>query len=176
MIVCSLPRCGATRFCLDIQNSSGKQFVGELNPLYMFENRKALHHETKSQQTFTQDQFAALIHNSDDYIIMVNKSPYLIADKADYIMLRKNMQDAFLSYANFILKLYPDIVTKVLIKEVQDSIYDYYGLKSYIERYPCDIVWYEDYYNKTGTSTPLLDKHIHGKVIKRAILNAFKDD
>lgn len=176
MIVCSIPRCGATKYCLDLEESTGLKFVGELNPLYMFENRKVIHHEAAVQQSFTSEDFSALLYNNDKHIVMINKSSYLVADKADAIILRKNMLDAFLSYANFILKLYPDIETKVLIKDVQDSIYDYYGLKSYIDRYPCKVVWYEDYYGITNTITPLLDKHIHGRVIKKAILNAFEND
>ncbi len=174
MIVCSLPRCGATKFCLDLQESSGLKFVGELNPLYMYENLKALHHETGIQQTYTASEFASLIHNNDNNIILVNKSPHLIVDRAHTIVLRRNMSEAFLSYANFILKLYPDINTKVLIKELQDTVYDYYGLKSYIDQYPCNIVWYEDYFNLYKTSTPLLDEHRHERVIKKAIIDVIE--
>lgn len=175
MIVCSLPRCGATRFCLDMEEQTGVPFVGELNALYLFENRKAEHHETKYQKDFTADQFAYLIYDKKSNIVMINKSSYLIVDKADYVILRKNMIDAFMSYANFMLKLYPDIDTKVLLKEIQFTAYDYFGLKSYIDKYVCNIVWYEDYFGTSGTQTPLLDSHRHGSVIKKAIRDVFTE-
>lgn len=98
-----------------------------------------------------------------------------MADKADYVILRKNMIDAFMSYANFMLKLYPDIDTKVLLKEIQFTAYDYFGLKSYVDKYVCNIIWYEDYFGICGTHTPLLDDHKHGTLIKKAIRDVFKE-
>lgn len=173
MIVCSLPRCGATSFCLDLQDQTGLKFIGELNPMYLYDNRKAEAHETKCQLTFTPDQFADIVNNNDDCIALVNKAPHLSLAKCSYVILRRNMLDAFMSFANFLLKMYPDIDTKILINEVQFSIYDYYGLKAYIDRYPKDVIWYEDYFGIEGTKTELLDKHKHGRLIKKAIEDAY---
>lgn len=173
MIVCSLPRCGATSFCLDLQDQTGLKFVGELNPMYLYDNRKAEAHETKYQLTFTPEQFADIVNNNDDCILLVNKAPHLSLAKCSYVILRRNMLDAFMSFANFLLKMYPDIDTKILINEVQFSIYDYYGLKAYIDRYPKDVIWYEDYFGIEGTKTELLDQHKHGRLIKKAIRDAY---
>lgn len=175
MIVCSIPRCGATAFCLDLQDQTGIPFVGELNPLYMFENKKAEYHETKHQQDFTPNSFADLLYDNKNSIVMINKSSYLLANRADYVILRRNMMDAFMSYANFMLKIHPYIDTRVLIQELKITASDYAGLKSYIDKYVCNIVWYEDYFGMSGTQTPILDSHKHALVIKKAVQDVFKE-
>lgn len=175
MIVCSVPRCGATKYCLDLEVTTGLRFVGELNPMYLYENRKTDVHETRHQDTFSVEQFTDILHNKDKYIVLVNKSPYLCVAESDIVVLRRNMLDSFMSFGNFLLKMYPDIDTKVLIKEVQFSIYDYRAVRSYIDRYKKNVVWYEDYFGMSGTSTELLDNHRHGRLIKKAIHNAFEN-
>lgn len=173
MIVCSLPRCGSTKFCLDLEAKTNIPFIGELSPMYLYDNRKANVHETSYQPSFTPSRFADIIHNKDDFIILVNKAAYLSIAESSIVVLRRNMLDAFLSFGNFLLIMYPDINTRVLINEVKFSIYDYFGIKSYIERYPKHVVWYEDYFQKTGTTTEMLDNHRHGRIIKRAIEDAY---
>lgn len=147
--------------------------MGELNPMYLYDNKKAAVHETGFQPTYTTEQFADIIHNKDKYIILVNKAAHLSIADSDVVILRRNMLDAFMSFANFLLKMYPDMDTKILINEVQFSIYDYCGVKAYIDRYEKNVVWYEDYFGISGTKTELLDQHRHGRVIKKAITDAY---
>ena len=175
MIVCSLPRCGATKYCLDLEASTDLKFAGELNPMYLVDNRKAIHHETGIQQTYTDESFAEILSNKNKYIILVNKQACLSIHECDVVVLRKNMLDAFMSYANFLLKMYPGIDTRVLIDHVTFSIYDYRGIKAYIGRHEKNIVWYEDYYNVSGTTTQLLDSHRHAGIIRKAIVDEFEN-
>ena len=79
MIVCSLPRCGATRFCLDLQEKSGLPFVGELHPIHIESDRKAQTHETGFQTNFAPSDFADLLHDHSKHIVLVNQHSYLLA-------------------------------------------------------------------------------------------------
>lgn len=159
MIVCSLPRCGATRFCLDLQDQTGLKFVGELHPAHIGNDRKARVHETHYQTAFSSDQFAELIHDHEDHIVLFNQHSYLKVDQADYIILRRNMKDAYLSLANFLITMYPSIKPSGIIQHLYLMRNDHLALKAYLDKYPRKVVWYEDYYGKSGTSTPLLDKY-----------------
>ena len=174
MIIVSIPRCGATRYCLDLQTQTGLNFVGEINPDHIGSVLKSQMHETGYQPNFSYDYFVEILHNSQDKILLVNRGGYLLANVCDKIILRKNMVNAFMSFANFLIKMYPKIDTRVLMQEINISISDYKVLKSYINKYPKDVIWYEDYYGIEDTSTPLLDQHRHSKIIKRAIKNAFE--
>ena len=169
MIVCSLPRCGATKFCLDLQDKLGLEFVGELHPIHINNDRKALVHETKFQTSFTKDQFADLLYNNDDNIVLINQHSYLLVKNAQCVIMRKNMRDASLSLADFLIKMYPGIKTAVIIQQLKIMHSDHLALTSYLDKYPKDIVWYEDYYGREGTSTPLLDKHIGRDLIIKEI-------
>jgi len=169
MIVCSLPRCGATKFCLDIQSKIGMPFVGELHPIHIDNDRKTIVHETGFQTNYTKEQFADLLHYNKDHIVLINQHSYLLANRASFIILRKNMKDASLSLANFMLKMYPSIKTTAIIQQLKIMHNDHLGLTTYLNKYPRDTIWYEDYYNIEGTKTPLLDKHIGRDLIIREI-------
>jgi hypothetical protein len=169
MIVCSLPRCGATRFCLDHEKKTGLKFVGELHPIHIDSNRKAEVHETGFQINFSPSEFADLLHNNDDNIVLINQHPYLMVNQASFVILRKNMKDASLSLANFLLKMYPGMKTAAIIQQIKIMHNDHLGLMVYLNKYPRDIVWYEDYYNTQGTTTPLLDKHLGRDLIIKEI-------
>lgn len=169
MIVCSLPRCGGTKFCIDLQDKVGMPFVGELHPMHINSSRKANEHETGFQINFTPDEFADLIHYNKDHIVLINQHSYLMVDRASFVILRKNMADASLSFCNFMLKMYPNIKPAALLHQLKVMHNDHLGLMSYLNRYPRDIIWYEDYYNTEGTSTPLLNKYIGKDLIHREI-------
>jgi hypothetical protein len=169
MIVCSLPRCGATRFCIDLQEKIGLPFVGELHPIHIGSSRKADMHETKYQTNFTPDQFASLIHYNKDHIILINQHSYLKVDRASFIVLRKNMRDASLSLTNFLLKMYPGIKLNAVLHQLHLMHNDHLALTAYLDKYPRDVVWYEDYYSLQGTRTPLLDNHAGREIIIKEI-------
>lgn len=169
MIICSLPRCGATKYCQDLESKTGLEFIGELHPMYIGENAKARVHETLFQPTFTPKEFAHYIKNNKHYIILVNQNPCIMLPFADRIIIRKNMLDAFKSQANFLLKMYPSIKANVLLNLVKQSMTDYKGLIACVDNNFYDLVYYEDYYGVSGTNTAMLDNHIHGKTIIKAI-------
>lgn len=159
MIVCSLPRCGATSFCLDLQDQTGLKFVGELHPIHINNDRKAQVHETQYQTSFTPDQFAELIHCHENHIVLINQHSYLKVAEASFIILRRNMKDAYLSMANFMLKMYPGIKPTGVIHQLRLMRSDHLALTSYLNKYKRDIIWYEDYFGIQGTQTPLLDAY-----------------
>jgi len=169
MIICSLPRCGATKFSLDLQDKMGLRFVGELHPIHIENDRKALVHETEFQISFSKEQFADLLYNNDDNIVLINQHSYLLVRQAQYVILRKDMRDASLSLADFLIKMYPGIKAAVIIQQLKLMHWDHMALTAYLDKYPKDIVWYEDYYERKGTSTPLLDKHIGKDLIIKEI-------
>lgn len=157
MIVCSLPRCGATRFCLDLEKKSGLTFVGELHPIHIESDRKAQTHETRFQTNFTPSDFADLLHDHSKHIILVNQHSYLLANQADAFILRKNMREAALSLVNYMMKMYPELKPNALRFNIAQMYNDYRALIAYLNKYQKDIIWYEDYYNIEKTNTPLLD-------------------
>jgi hypothetical protein len=75
------------------------------------------------------------------------------------------MKQAFLSTANYLLKMFPNIKANVIVHMLDRFYYSYRGIEGYINKYPKEVVWYEDYYGLNKTQTPLLDSHIHSKVI-----------
>lgn len=169
MIVCSLPRCGATRFCIDLEEKIGLPFVGELHPIHIDNDRKALVHETRRQTNFTPEQFADLIHYNKDHIVLINQHSYLKIDRASFVILRRNMKDAYLSMANFLIKMYPSIKPSGIIQQLYLMRQDHIALASYLDKYPRDVIWYEDYYEKCGTHTPLLDSYTGKNTIIKEI-------
>jgi len=177
MIVCSLPRCGATKFCLDLQETTNLQFVGELNPYFITElnttNVKATTHETAFQLNYSADKFASLLYDHSSHIVLINESSHLVVNQADYVILRHQMKDAFLSTADYLLRMFPNIKANEVIHMLDRFYRDYIGLQSYLNKYDKDVVWYEDYFGIEGTSTPLLNQHLHSKKIVGAIEDMF---
>lgn len=176
MIVCSLPRCGATKFCLDLQESTGIEFIGELNPMYIDsfgDTAKALNHETSFQPLYSSKKFYDILTNPQKYIILVNQSPHLAVHSSDYIILRKNMKDAFISQANFFIKSRPFLKGEAIIQHLYLSFHSLIGMKAYLENSSKDVIWYEDYFNLEGTNSEYLDNHVHSKVIYKHIDSMF---
>ena len=159
MIVCSLPRCGATKFCLDLQEKTGLEFVGEIHPNHINNTRKSSTHETEHQTNFTLDTFAEVLHDNSKKIVLVNQHAYLLAPYAHAFILRKNMRNASLSLANYMLKVYPELKPNALRFSMELIHNDHRALTAYLNKYPKEVIWYEDYYGIEDTKTPLLDKY-----------------
>ena len=169
MIVCSLPRCGATKFCLDLEARTKLQFVGELNPIHINNDRKAVVHETLYQPAHTPSSFADILNNNDDCIALVNQHSYLMLPHASFVILRRNMRNAALSLANFLIKMYPSIKPIQINHQLTLMYHDWIGIRSYLDKYPKDTIWYEDYYNIFETKTPLLDQYRGRDLIMKEI-------
>ena len=160
MIVCSLPRCGGTKYCLDLQEKTGLQFVGEMHAVHIGSDRKMHTHETNYQTNFTPDSFAELLQDHSKNIVLVNQHSYLLAPYADAFILRRNMRDASLSLANYMLKAYPGIKVAALKFNIALMHNDHAAMIAYLNKYQKEVVWYEDYYGISGTKTPLLDSYL----------------
>lgn len=172
MIVCAMPRCGATAYCLDRSKETGLEFVGELNPIYIDsygDSAKQQHHETGFQPLYSAPKYCDVILNPDKYIVLINQSPHLAVHDSDVVMLRKNIDDMFLSQANFFVKCRPYLKGEGILQHLYLSFQSFVGVLAYLSHNTKDIVWYEDYFGISGTTTEHLDGHVHGKVIKKHI-------
>jgi hypothetical protein len=69
------------------------------------------------------------------------------------------MRDAYLSFANFLLKMYPELKPNAIKHQVDLMHNDYLAIRAYLDKYPREIVWYEEYFEVSGTRTPLLDAY-----------------
>ena len=176
MIICSLPRCGATKYCLDLQDQTGLEFVGELNPIYISEygdTAKRDNHETGYQPLYSIEKYNSIISSPHKYIILVNQSPHLMVDRSEVVMLRRNMKDAFISQANFFVKCRPYLKGEGILQHLYMSFQSFYGVVSFLSQNSWPIVWYEDYFNLSGTKSDALDSHPHKKIIYTHIDNMF---
>lgn len=169
MIVASLPRCGATRYCLDRSLDTGLPFVGEFHPTFIDSyntfNKKVKVHETGYQPTFSKEQYIEALVQPSKFIVLHNHLPHTIINQADVVVLRKDMATAFRSTANFLIKMYPSMKANVVIEYLHMFFQSFYGSIVYLESNAKPIVWYEDYFTNPNTSYTLLDNHIHCKSI-----------
>lgn len=136
---------------------------------YNDKNTKQPYHETLFQPTYTPGTYLEALTNPSDYIVLVNQSPHLYIDRADHVMLRRNMRDAFLSQANFFIVSRPYLKGEGILQHLYLSFQSLYGVLLYLNKYPRPIVWYEDYYGIEGTKTDALDQHPHKRIILRHI-------
>lgn len=180
MLVCAPPRCGATKYCLDLEQSTGLTFVGELTPMYIAdygaENRKAAHHETLFQPDMTKAQFVSYLTDRDKYIVLCNQAPHLLVHSSDVVVLRKSLEDNLFSVANFFIKAMPYLTAEGIIQYLHLAYQSIYGLLTYLEVNDKPIIWYEDYFNISGTKTNFLDEHKHSRIIKRTIHSLLKSN
>jgi hypothetical protein len=65
--------------------------------------------------------------------------------------------------------MYPGIKPAAILQQLKIMHNDHLGIMTYLNKYPKDIIWYEDYYATEGTATPLLDKYIGKDLILREI-------
>lgn len=180
MLVAALPRCGATKYCLDLQESTGLEFIGELNPIYLdqySDTAKRDNHETRFQPLYSIDKFVEALTDHSNYIVLVNQSPHLVLHNSDYLVLRRNMYNAFLSQANFFIKCRPYLNGEGVLQHLYISFQSFLGVVAYISKSGYkNIIWYEDYFGIQDTTTDFIDIHIHGKLIKRHIKSMFNKD
>jgi len=169
MIICSLPRCGATKYCLDLQEKTGVEFVGELHPIHIGDTRKQTQHETHFQPNYSMENFVDILQNLDKYIVLLNQNSFLLLPQCHSIIIRKNMKNAYRSFANFLIKMYPKMKGSMIIHHLKIMRYDEIVIKAYIEKYSPKVILYEEYYGDLKTNTPLLDSHICHNIIQKEI-------
>jgi hypothetical protein len=142
---------------LDLQDKTGLPFVGEMHPIHIESDRKALTHETGHQINFTPDSFAEILQDHSEHIVLVNQHSYLLASRASVFMLRRNMRNAALSMSNYLLKVYPELKPNAIRFNIVLMYNDYRALLAYLNKYEKEVIWYEDYYGIEDTTIPLLD-------------------
>jgi hypothetical protein len=172
MLVCSLPRCGATKFCLDLADKTNLEFVGEVNPIYLEsynDTKKQIHHESNYQPTYSNTKFIETLTYPNKYIALVNTMPYLVINQADYILLRRNMYDAFLSTANFLMKCDNTIKAEYVIQRLNMMYESLIAISLYVRLNKKEVVWYEEYFSRSGTDTSILDDSRYKQIIYRHI-------
>lgn len=180
MIVCAPPRCGATKYCLDLEKHTGLKFVGELNPMYIVDystnNIKAPNHETLFQPSITKYQYLDYLVNPDKYIILCNHSAHLSIHNSDIVILRRSLENTLLSYANFMIKCMPYLGGESILQHIHLTYQSIYGMLSYLEVIKKPIVWYEDYFKILNTNTEYLQNHKHGRAIIKEITSLIKSN
>lgn len=164
MIVLTLPRCGATKYCLDMAEKTGLPFVGEMTPNfitdfnpYLAEMKKEFH-ETHHDSSISVDDFINVIENPDNYIIQVNDAQHFLLPKADVFLLRKDVNNIMFSFANLVAKAYktPDAMNYIM-PWINSLLNPTRLIYTYVHKKNITPVWYEDYFDNYPCSTPELD-------------------
>ena len=159
MIVATFPRTGATKFCVDLAKKHNMPFVGELSPMYSpeigangYEDKKTKHEVANCQPQPSLQMFTKYL-DTKDCIKQVNRSAYLVVDRASYILLRRDFQHCAESLIG-ILKRHAavgneqmlNIVVGTLLKEIFGEVA---ALTAWCVEHPeRKITWFEDYFPK----------------------------
>lgn len=159
MIVATFPRTGATKFCVDLAQKHNLPFIGELSAFYSpevgengYPNKKTIHEVPNCQPQPTLKMFTKYI-DSNDCVKQVNRYAYMIVDRADYILLRKDFQHCAESLIGLLMKgMRPgtenifQIVIGTMLKEI---FVETAALTAWCIEHPeRKITWFEDYFPK----------------------------
>jgi len=152
MLVASWARTGATKIAMDLAESLGIPYIGELAPTYMHNigggkpHIKNEIHELKTQRIYSDRQFFNALIDTRDTVYLVNKAAYFVADRAQCIVLRHNVHASMLSFCNVIARLkYPSIESILLYAMLMFE--EAYGLATWCDFSPVadtNIIWFED--------------------------------
>lgn len=151
MLVIATPRSGGTAFSIDLAKKLDKPFLGELSAYYLknngFFNYKKNGHEIKnSQPDYSDKEFSDMLSGEADGVILVNRTAYLYADKADYILLRDPM-NLLMSGADMLALEYPDMPAQPICQYLDSVIDDIYGLITYCLSTNKKVIWFEEHYD-----------------------------
>lgn len=172
MLVVSLPRSGATKYCMDLSEQTGLPFVGDMNPGNIVEygawwaKIKQNAHETKHDQSISISDYLDVLHNREKYVILANTGNHLLLPMADKIILRRNVVNTFRSICNYWLKMAPEMNVKTLLDlTVNPMVAHSKLLYKYVQNNASNVVWYEDYFDNFPCNTSALDQHLDKDVI-----------
>lgn len=157
MKVVTFPRTGSTKICFDLAAKYNVPFVGELNPAYSPEvgisgayNKKNKHEIPNCQPHPTLKTLTAYIDDPAP-IRLINRWGFLVADQADYIVLRRDVRASLESLSILIHKHaenptsqeIPTIVGYISMQVISEiSI-----LLAWCLQHPeKQIIWFEDYF------------------------------
>jgi hypothetical protein len=153
MIVVATPRSGATNFCFELAKKYNKPFYGEISSTYIkgsgLDNYKQRAHEiVNSQPDYDDSTFTQMLEGSLDGIFLVNKTQYLYAPNAHYILLREPI-DVLMSMADGLKKAYPGFSVELICQYLAVVFEDMYGLITYCLTAKRNVIWFENYYKVT---------------------------
>lgn len=158
MIVATFPRTGATKFCVDLAKKHNMPFVGELTPAYSpevgangYPDKKTKHEVPNCQPQPTLQMFTKYM-DTKDCVKQVNRYAYLVVDKADYILLRRDFYHVAESLigvlTNHGLGREGNIPLFMAVM-VQEIFCETAALTAWCVEHPeRKITWFEDYFPK----------------------------
>jgi hypothetical protein len=159
MIVATFPRTGATKFCVDLAKKHNMPFVGELSPMYIPEigengywDKKTRHEVPNCQPQPTLQMFNKYL-DTKDCVKQVNRHAYLILDKADYILLRRDFQHCAESLVGIIKKMAQPGNEQILNIVIGTKLKEVFSEVAVLTAWCLDhperkITWFEDYFPK----------------------------
>lgn len=165
MIIVALPRSGGTKYCMDLADETGLEFVGEVDQLPVeglrvhtaFARSKARWGINKLE--YTLDEFFDIMKDHSKYIVMSNNGNVLGPHIADRFIFRKNIKNIFLSMADQLLQIPGFIQHEQQLASMLSKIHDdMVVIIHYVYRSP-EIIpdWHEDLYGHYEKLTPYLD-------------------
>ncbi len=169
MIVVAPPRAGATSFCINLAFQFNIPFYGEISAAYLansgIDNLKQRAHEIpNTQPQYDDDLFKDMLDETIQGVFLVNRSGFLYAPKADYIILR-DPTNVLMSMADGLEKGYPGMPLLNMIQYLSVVFEEMYGLVTYCLAAREEVIWFEEYYNCfTPTPIEFLDKTKEAKL------------
>jgi len=163
MIVCSTPRCGGTVFCLDKARETGAAFVGELSTGFVkglgsFGNMKQQNHETGYQPTYSLDEYLSYLQDlaSPGRIFLVNGSVSFALPMASYCLATRNMQRAYRSFADLIIRSVPagnspEAILASVARFTEWQRQTNLLIRRFCERAGRPLLYFEDRYQSKGS-------------------------
>ena len=158
MIVATFPRTGATKFCVDLAKKHNMPFVGELTPAYSpevgangYPDKKTKHEVPNCQPQPTLQMFTKYM-DTKDCVKQVNRYAYLVVDKADYILLRRDFYHVAESLIGVLTSHglgREGNIPLFMAVMVQEIFCETAALTAWCVEHPeRKITWFEDYFPK----------------------------
>lgn len=156
MIVATFPRTGATKFCIDLAAKHNMPFIGELSPVYSpelgdngYPDKKTKHEVPNCQPQPTLEMFTKYM-DTEDCVKQINRYAYLVVDKADYILLRRDFYHVGESLVGLLTRSglphdggFPAFIAIML----QEIFCETAALTAWCVEHPeRKITWFEDYF------------------------------
>jgi len=157
MIVVAEPRCGATKFCIDLAEKNNLDFLGELylesitglEFLTHHKHPKSIAHETKTGNFFSIETMD--LYTDEKKLFLLNQPVNTMGfDTSKFFIMRKNIRDTLLSYNNYLLtfgNINEDKINFALglaLFYTQHVFKISYMITKYCKHYNKNVLWYED--------------------------------
>lgn len=166
MIVISPPRSGGTKFCQDLEDITGYEFVGELATNSIIEfgapwaKAKLNTHEINNDESLTLSRYIDILDNQKDKIILCNIASHWMLPHASHHLTRKNKRNIFTSVTNYWLKMWKGHLPPGFEKNILAGVHRNMVIQdAWIEHKGIEPVYYETYFNNHAHLHPQLDQY-----------------